>query len=67
MKHSMSGITKVKIKRFLELMVLMGQLQKANIKDYWMTDPTTAINYKKEQYGKLSTSVITTKKAANCI
>jgi len=34
-----SNITPEEMRKFLELIILMGQVRKGNIRDYWFTDP----------------------------
>jgi hypothetical protein len=35
-----SSMTPEEMRRFLGLIILMGQIRKENIRDYWSTDPT---------------------------
>jgi hypothetical protein len=38
-----SNITPEEMRKFLGLIILMGQVRKENIRDYWSTDPTVSI------------------------
>jgi len=39
------NITPDKMRKFLGLLILMGQVRKENIRDYWSTDPTISIPF----------------------
>jgi len=40
-----STITPVEMIKFLGLVILMGQVRKENVRDYWSTDPTISTHF----------------------